>query len=135
MTRYRVHILYEYDIGRQPHGSAHIRLLRPLLHPTTRKYLNVTAGLKYEKQKVDAVLIDRLWRPDISLRLAEELVNDIRLAGTRLIYSVDDNFLDLPAEREDWPTEDHLRVVKFFLCQADGVVVTTPALKERYPAV
>jgi glycosyltransferase involved in cell wall biosynthesis len=60
------------------------------------------------------------------------LVNDIRLAGTRLIYSVDDNFLDLPAEREDWPTEDHLRVVKFFLCQADGVVVTTSALKERF---
>jgi glycosyltransferase involved in cell wall biosynthesis len=130
--KYKVHVLYEYGIDLQPHGSAHIRLLRPLQHPALRRFLDVSYGREYEGQAVDAVILDRLWRPDVSLALVENLVEKIRKNGSKLIYTLDDNFLDLPAEREDWPTEAHLQVVRFLLREADSVWVTTEPLRDRY---
>jgi glycosyltransferase involved in cell wall biosynthesis len=138
MNGRRVHILYEYDADLRPHSSAFIRLLRPLTYPTLRGSLEVTSGLKYDGQDVDAVIVDRLWRPDISPALAKSLVREVRRAGVRLIYALDDNLLDLPARRltlvpqtRAWPTEEHIWVVQYFLRQADGVMVTTQALRER----
>ena len=133
MNRRRIHILYEYDTDLRPHGSAFVRLLRPLTYPTLRESLEVTSGLKYDGQEVDVVIVDRLWRPDISPALAVSLVEDVRRAGGQLIYALDDDFLDLPAEGKDWrPTEEHRWVVQFFLRQADGVMVPTQALRERF---
>ena len=133
MDRRRIHILYEHGTDLRPFGSAYIRLLRPLTHPALHESLEVTSGLRYDgRQDVDAVIVDRLWRPDISPALAESLVRMVRRAGVRLIYALADNFLDLPAEGKDWrPTEERLRVMRVFLCQADGVMVTTQALRER----
>ena len=132
MNRRRIHVLYEHGADLRPFGSAYIRLLRPLTHPALCESLEATSGLKYDGQDVDAVIVDRLWRPDISPALAESLVENIRQAGARLIYALDDSFQDLPAEGKDWRlTEERLRVMQLFLCQADGVMVTTPALRER----
>jgi glycosyltransferase involved in cell wall biosynthesis len=64
--------------------------------------------------------------------MVERLVANVRRAGARLIYALDDNFLDMSEERKDWhPTDDQLWVTRFLLQEADGVVVTTPLLKER----
>ncbi|MGA9348461.1 MAG: glycosyltransferase [Anaerolineae bacterium] len=133
MNRRRIHILYEHGTDLRPFGSAYIRLLRPLTHPALCGSLEVTSGLRYDGQDVDAVIVDRLWRPDISPALAVSLVEDVRRAGGQLIYALDDDFLDLPAEGKDWrPTEEHRWVVQFFLRQADGVMVPTQALRERF---
>lgn len=139
MSPRSVHILYERAVDGTPHGSAYIRLLRPFTHPSLHADLRVSSGLTYENQSVDAVIVDRLWRPDISPALAEGLAESVRRAGARLIYALDDNLLDLPPRRlplvspsEPWPTEDHLWIVRFFLRHADGVLVTTQALKERF---
>jgi len=92
----------------------------------------MTAGLEYAGQAVDAVIVDRLWRPDVSQVLVERLAGDVRRVGAQLIYSIDDNLLDLAAESKDWrPTDEQLRVLGFLLRQADGVMVATPALRER----
>jgi len=138
VRRYRVHVLYEYGTDLRPHGSAYVRLLRPLMYPDLRENLEVTAGLRYEGQDVDVVIVDRLWRPDISRALAESLVEGIHRAGAKLVYALDDNLPDLPARRlplvsraEAWPTDEHRWIVRFLLGQADSVWVTTPTLQER----
>lgn len=128
----RIHVLYEHGIDRRPFGSASIRLLRPLTHPQVRPHLDVSFGLTYEGQPVEAVILDRLWRPDISLALARELLAQFRSRNVRLLYALDDSFLDLPAEKKDWePTEERLQVVKLFLAKAAGLLVTTAALREK----
>ena len=132
MNRRRIHVLYEYGPDLRPYGSAYVRLLRPLTHPALRETLQVTAGLDYDGHDVDAVIVDRLWRPDISPSLAENLVEKVRRAGARLIYALDDNFLMLPEEQKDWRiSEEQIWTAKFFLREADGILVTTQVLKEQ----
>jgi hypothetical protein len=127
----RIHILYEYGADLRPHGSAFIRLLRPLTHPALGDALRVTAGLDYEGQAVDGVIVDRFWRRDLSPELATRLIGDAHRAGARLIYALDDDLLKLPTHDTDWPTEKHLWAVQILLSQADGVLVTTQPLRER----
>jgi len=138
MNQCRVHVLYEHGVDLRPHGSAYIRLLRPLVHPNLRENLELTAGPRYDGQDVDAVIVDRLWRPDISRALAENLVEKIRRAGARLIYALDDNLLILPEHLWSLVFQDrtrsaveYLEIVRFFLCQADCVWVTTETLREQ----
>lgn len=128
----RIHILFEHGADGQPYGSAQIRLLRPLTHPALGDEFDVTSGLEYAGQAVEAVILDRLWRPDISPALAEQIVAAVRRAGAKLIYTLDDNFLDLPPSVAGWFTPQHRQVVEFFLSEADGVMVTTPGLQERF---
>ena len=132
MTRRKIHVLYEHGVDLRPFGSTYIRLLCPLTYPALGESLKVTSGRSYDGRDVDAVIVDRLWRPDISPTLAEHLVEEVRQAGGRLVYAIDDDLLNLPEEGKDWqPTKDHLWVVQFFLRQADGIMVTTRALRER----
>jgi len=112
-------------------ASAHLRLVRPLTHPALAGRVDVTWGRRFEPHNVDAVVLDRLWRPDVTLDQVEGLIAAVRGAGAGLIYALDDNLLDLPAERRDWPTEAHLEIVRRLLGAADGVLVCSPALAER----
>lgn len=128
----KVHILYEYDINLMPHNSAYIRLLYPLKHPDLNGFLDVSYSRDYDGQKVDAVIMDRLWHSNVSLALVERVLFAIRQSGAKLIYALDDNFLDLPAEGWGWPTEQHLQVIRFLLRRADCVWVSTQALCDLY---
>jgi processive 1,2-diacylglycerol beta-glucosyltransferase len=132
MTPRRIHILYEHGADLRPFGSSQIRLLRPLTHPALRAQVSVSADWQYTGEAVEVVIVDRLWRPDISLALAQELERAVRQAKARLIYALDDDFLNLPQSPQGWPTDEHRRVVEFFLRQADAVLVTTPVLRERF---
>jgi glycosyltransferase involved in cell wall biosynthesis len=126
-----VHVLYEYGADFRPHASAHLRLLRPLAHPAVARSVSATFGMALDGRDADVVIVDRLWRPDIEPWRAAQLVSEIATSGARLAYAIDDNLLDLPAERDDWPEKRHLDSIRIFLDAADAVLVTGTALADR----
>jgi len=127
----KIHVVYEYGIDYRPHSSPFLRLIRPFSHPRVQSHINTTFDRDYNDEPADLVIIDRLWRPDVTLELVQDLVNRIQLKGAKIIYSLDDNFFDLVLENKGWPPMEFLPIVAFLLRQADGVLVTTPALRER----
>lgn len=130
--RYRIHVVFEHGADLNPYGSAYIRLLRPLSHPAIADKIRFSAGTTYDGRPVDAVIVDRLWRPDARLQDAENLVAEIRSKGGKLIYALDDNFLDTPPGHLEQPNGRKTDVVQCWLREADSVWVTTFNLKERY---
>ena len=78
MRPYRLHVLFEHGPDGIPYSHSHVRLLRPLSHPSLRPWVRMTAGPELCEGQVDVVVVDRLWRPDVSLEVASELVEEIR---------------------------------------------------------
>ena len=129
--RPKIHVIYEHGLDFRPYSSPFLRLIRPLSHPLVQAHMDTTFNLDYDDEPADLVIIDRLWRRDVTLQLVQELVNRIRLKGARIIYSLDDNYFDLPFDKIAWPTREILSIVTFLLRQSDAVLVTTPALRQR----
>lgn len=129
----RLAVLYEFGHGGEarPLASAHLRLIRPFHHPAAAGRVDATWSTHFDPRNVDAVVLDRLWRPDVTIDHVERLIEAVRDVGAGLIYALDDNLLDLPAERADWPTAAHLAVVRRLLAEADGVLASSDALARR----
>jgi len=128
----RVLVLYEYSEIGLPHGSAYIRLLQPLAHPSIQHRFYVTPAPVYYGQEAEIVVVDRFWRPDCTPEMAAALVADIRRNGAKLVYQMDDDLLHLPG---DVPaTAAKREIASFFVHEADGLIVSTPALRARYAA-
>lgn len=130
-TPLRLAVLLERDGAGRPLAPSHLRLLRPLGHPALADRLEARFPTRPDARGMDAMVVDRLWRPDISLPLMEEAIFAARAEGAAFIYSIDDNLLDLPAERADWPSAEHLTIVEHCLAAADGVLVSSQALADR----
>lgn len=131
MEKLKVHILYEYGTDSRPHGCAYIRLMLPLGHPSNADALSVTWGEAYAR--ADVVVVDRTWFPGVTPAAAEDLFRRARRDGTRVVYSIDDNLLDLSPEGFNrWPfTTEELMAVRYFARESDGIIVATGPLKER----
>lgn len=130
----RVHVLYEHGRDKRPFGSSSIRLLRPLSYPPIQDWMECTFGTTYDGQPVDIVILDRLWRPDATFLQIEKLVGSVKKARAKLVYALDDNFLEMPENQKNQLTEENSRIVQFLLSQADQVWVTTEPLKELFSA-
>lgn len=128
-----VHLLYEQGRDSRPHGCAHIRLLRPLLHPANQMDLRITHGREY--RGADIVIVERTWKYRIPPDEAQRLVQRIRSDRAVFIYTIDDDLLDLPdvAQLSDHRTftRGEATAVRDYLRQADGVIVSTEALRDR----
>ncbi len=129
--RPRIHVLYEHGPDLAPYSTAYIRLIRPFSHPLVRAHLDVSFGRRLPGERLDAVIIDRLWQPLADLPRLERLITATRAMGATLLHALDDNFLDLPLERRDWATADQPAVLRRLLAEADGFLVSTPMLAER----
>ncbi|PWB50240.1 MAG: hypothetical protein C3F13_17385 [Anaerolineales bacterium] len=127
-----IHVIYESGPDYRPYSSSFLRLIRPLTHPLVQEHLSTSFGLDYNNEPADVVIIDRLWRSNVSLKLVQDLVNKIRFKGAHLVYSVDDNYLDLQSLDQVKPGSETSSIVTFLLQQADAVLVTTPALSQRF---
>jgi glycosyltransferase involved in cell wall biosynthesis len=128
-----VFVLGEYGPAGRYHPTAHIRLLLPLGHPSVAGSLILRDGLRLPMDDVDCIVLERFWRYDVTLALAEEMVGEIRRRRARFLYAIDDNLVDLG---RDEPWDDPVRserraAVYHFLRRADGVIVSTPSLAER----
>ncbi len=136
----KVHVIYEHTIPNDPHGTSHIRLLQPLQHPSIANSFQLSYNTQY--RSADVVIVERLWQPQtISLAKIEALVTEIRQDNACLIYSLDDNLLDLPSHRcfgeaqhkpsQTGLTPEQKMVIRYLVREADGVLVSTENLKQR----
>jgi len=130
----KLHLLNENDLQGHPHGCSHIRLLRPFSHPSIANELTVSQGLDLPATPVDVVIVERSWRPGVTLDMAQKLVTSIRKLGARFIYTLDDNLLDLneDAPWETFPTDEQRMAFRYFSRQADGLIVSTDNLRHRF---
>lgn len=127
-----IHILYEHSQNLQPHGSSYIRLLLPLTHPANEGNWIVSKGV-YEAP-ADVMIVERMWKPyEINVPMAEELVAKTRGNRTCLIYTLDDNLLDLEGDHLIRPglSQDQLSAIRYFAREAAGIIVSTEPLKTR----
>lgn len=129
-----IHILYEHSLDEKPHGSSYIRLLYPYKHAEKKHLINISSGTNIDDLSADVYIIERMWKPDISLSKAEKVINLLRRHNKKIIYTLDDNLLDLQINRHGviWPTIEQKNVVRLFAREADGIIVSTQPLKERF---
>jgi glycosyltransferase involved in cell wall biosynthesis len=128
----KIDVLYE-QIRYRPHGCGHIRLLGPLGHPRNEGRLVVRGGQSFQPG-ADAVIVERFWRPhSVTLPDAGRLVRRIREAGSTLIYTLDDNLIDLEfTRRTRLGVSVRLSAIAcLFAREADGIIVSTEPLRRR----
>jgi len=122
--RRSVHVIFEHAADLLPFGCSYIRDLLPLSHPTNEAHFTVTRGIDYVPAEI--VVVERAWKPGLSVLEAEQLVARIRSDGCHLLYSIDDNLFDAPGVSQ--PSRIASR---FFAREADGIIVSTAALRDR----
>jgi glycosyltransferase involved in cell wall biosynthesis len=123
--------LYEYATNGRPHGSSYIRTLLPLDHPSLKGKLETDFSTEFRGG--DILLIDRTWTPYIAPELAEQVVRQARLAGMKIVYSLDDNLMDV---NEYFPfrkifSEEQIASIRCFASNADHVITSTEPLRQR----
>lgn len=127
-------ILPEYGADGQYHGSAYIRLIQPFTHPEVlgKDFIADFGKDLPADAHPDVVIVERGWRPDLSMTLAEDLLQRIQRQRARFWWMVDDNLFDT---HPSWETERHLAplrpIFRLFAREADTVLVSTTALAER----
>lgn len=133
METLKIQILHEHSHDLVPHGCSYIRLLIPLAHPKNEGQFEITYGVDFDEGVSDIYIVERLWKPDITLQIAENLVQKIRRSNKLLIYSIDDNLLDLNHLNDNSlsPSVEQKNIVRFFAREADGLLVSTDELKSR----
>jgi glycosyltransferase involved in cell wall biosynthesis len=130
----RIHILFEHGFDLIPHGCSYIRLLLPFSHPSISTYFDVSQGIAFEGISADVYIIERLWKNDITLKMAEEFVDFVRRSNRKIIYTIDDNLLDLEVFRQGkmWPSFEQKNIIRFMAREANGIIVSTKQLRDRF---
>lgn len=129
----------EYGPG-HPFGCTHIRLLRPLSHPSLAGDVALAHGTRLPGGRApDVVIVERLPHAAAERVLAESerLVHELDARRIPFLYTTDDNLLDLHRDRP-WrlPAGGEVRAaVRLLARRAKGVVVSTEALRERLQAL
>ena len=127
--------LYEHGINGRPHGSSYIRTLLPLDHPSLKGHVH--ADFNTDFRAGDILLIDRTWTPYIAPELAEQIVRQARRGGAKLVYSLDDNLMDVNAYfpfRKVF-TDEQVASVRYLASRADHIITSTVPLQQRLRAL
>lgn len=129
----RVHVLFESQDFATPNGASFLRLIRPLEHPSNRAQVALTTAATLPDSPVDLVIIDRLWRQDLTLNLQDELFETLSARQIPYVYSLDDDLLNEPDTdtRLGLPAPQQRLLVRRFLMNAAGTIVSTEELARR----
>ncbi|RUR67414.1 hypothetical protein EJP67_10105 [Variovorax guangxiensis] len=129
----RVHVLFECGADRLPYGASHIRLLRPLSHPSIQDRFSLSYGTDLPGIAVDLVIVERGWRHDSTLADQEHLLGRLATLGVPYIYGIDDNLLDLNSlpGSPGYPSAEQRQIIVRFARNAAGIIVSTRALGNR----
>lgn len=117
-----------------PFGCTYIRLLRPLAHPSLSARVRFEHGSEPPAAPIDVAIVERYWREETTVADAERVLRLLRSRAGTVLHTFDDDLLALNAERPwaPFPTAEVRRVVAFFAREADGLIVSTEALRERF---
>ncbi len=129
-----LHVLYECDSLGKAHGCAWIRLLNPLSHPALGGRVTISTGDTLPEDKnIDALIVERVYKPGLGVNDAEQIVALARRRNIPLIHTIDDNLIDLNAGPTIWhfPYMEQRHVLRYFIRQSQGVIVSTQKLAER----
>lgn len=129
----RTHVLFENSAGGLPHGCSAIRLLRPLSHPSIQANITLTNSMRLPKQPLDVLIIERLWDQMCNWDRHQGMLQTIREQGTKIIYEIDDDLLNVNTEVGDrsLPSTSQKMWLRQMVRFADGVIVSTPNLADR----
>jgi glycosyltransferase involved in cell wall biosynthesis len=127
-----VHLFHEFDIVGRPHGCSYIRLLQPFSHPLL-KHLKVTKGATLPPETPDVAIVERLWQPGLRVEQAENLLSLLAQQKIPMVYTLDDNLLDLNLlpGLKPFPTDEQRQVMRLLAQEARGVIVSTEPLAAR----
>ena len=118
-----------------PYSCTYIRLLCPLSHPALAEKIELTHGTAEAIPDCDLLVVERhvLWPYERQLDGFVRVLSLCRQRGVPVVYQLDDNLLDLHRDEpwETYPGNSLRGVVAFLARQADGMIVSTPALAER----
>lgn len=129
-----LHVLYECDGSGKAHGCAWIRLLNPLSHPSLEGKLSYSTGARLpDGQKTDALIVERLYKPNLSIVDAEKIVEMAEHNRVPMIHTIDDNLLDLNTGTSIWhfPQQEQRHVLRYLMRRAHGLIVSTEKLADR----
>ncbi|MBL8112020.1 MAG: glycosyltransferase [Acidobacteria bacterium] len=126
-----LHILHGTYGPQIPYGCTYIRLLRPLTHPSIASDIQLSHGEELPAHTPDAVILERTWREGTRVAEVEALLSALAARGIPLLYTLDDNLLDLDADAPWEQPEERRRIVSLLLRESRGTIVSTDALGQR----
>ena len=124
-----------YDIG-SPTPCAYIRLLQPLNHPDSGggAHVIMTDETSVFDYGTDIIITQRNAVPD--MQTAEALVAHAQRTGAALIYDLDDDLTNIPANHPDAAElRPRGRVVRRMLETADAVWLSTDGLRQSLATI
>jgi glycosyltransferase involved in cell wall biosynthesis len=131
VSQLAVHVVYEHSgEDPRPFGSSHLRLLRPLAHPSAAA-LRLTYGRAppLGSERVDLVVLDRRLTEGLTAGAAAALVAEQRELGRRVVAALDDDLPGAAADPRVGPAA--AAAAEALVREADAVLVTTERLRER----
>jgi len=123
-TLTHLHIIYEHGEDLKPFSIAYIRDILPFTHTLNASVFQVTDSTSYSP--ADIIVAERGWKPGLNVQQAEQLVHQVHQDNASLIYTIDDNLLDL--EYVSLPVR---QAVIYFCRHADAILTSTEYLKNR----
>jgi len=129
-------VLHGFYGAEIPYSCTYIRLLCPLSHPALAEKIELTHGTAEAIPDCDLLVVERhvLWPYERQLDGFVRVLSRCRQRGVPVVYQLDDNLLDLHRDEpwETYPGNSLRGVVAFLARQADGMIVSTPAIAERF---